>query len=131
MTCTYKVEPEKRRGCITGLIIRLIINSCALYVAALLISGLHIGGWGSILFVALVFGCVNALIKPFVSCVTCLLQILTLGLFTLVINACMLYITSWFADLFGLDFTIDNFLSAFLGAIIVSVVSIIMSKVLK
>ena len=124
-------KKSSQRGFLARLLIRLVINSCALYVAALLISGLHLDGWKTIVLVALVFGVVNALIRPFVSCVTCLLQILTLGLFTLVINALMLYITSWFVGLFGLDFGIDNFLSAFLGAITVSAVSIIMSKLLK
>jgi len=126
-----KKDESDQRGFLARLLIRLIINSCALYVAGLLISGLHIDGWKTILLVAIVFGIVNALIRPLVSCITCLLQILTLGLFTLVINALMLYVTSWLADLVGLDFTIDNFLSAFLGAITVSVVSIILSKMLK
>ena len=124
-------KKSSQRGFLARLLIRLVINSCALYVAALLISGLHLDGWKTIVLVALVFGVVNALIRPFISCVTCLLQILTLGLFTLVINALMLYITSWFVGLFGLDFGIDNLLSAFLGAITVSAVSIIMSKLLK
>lgn len=124
-------KDNSQRGFLARLLVRLIINSCALYVAAMLIAGLHIDGWKTLLLVALVFGVVNALIRPFISFVTCLLQILTLGLFTLVINALMLYITSWFADLVGLDFTIDNFLSAFLGAIIISIVSIVLSRMLK
>ncbi len=122
---------SSQHGFIARLLIRSIINACGLYVAALLVPGLHIGGWGTILVVAIVFGLVNALIRPFVSCVTCLLQMLTLGLFTLVINACMLYVTSWICDAADLNFSIDDFLSAFLGAIIISLISIVMSKVLK
>ena len=127
---TIDLDPEKQRGFLSKLIIRLVINACALYVATQLIPGLHIGGWKTILLVALVFGIVNAFIKPFVSCLTCLIQLLTMGLFTLIINAGMLYVTRWFAERLSLDFTIDNFFSAFLGAIIISVVSTILSKVL-
>jgi len=127
---TIDLDPAKRQGFLSKLIIRFVINACAIYAATYLISGLHIEGWKTILLVALFFGIVNAFIKPFISCLTCLLQLLTLGLFTLVINACMLYVTRWFADILNLDFTIDNFLSAFLGAIIISVVSTILSKVL-
>ena len=58
---------NKQRGFISRLIIRLIINSCAIYVAALIIPGIHIGGWKAILLVAAIFGLVNALIRPFVS----------------------------------------------------------------
>ena len=118
-------------GFIQKFIVRVFINASALYVAALLISGIHLGGWKAILLVALIFGLVNAFIKPLVSLITCLLRVITLGLFTLVINAGMLYLTEWFAHRLDLDFDIDNFLSAFLGALIVSVVSFILSKVLK
>ncbi|MFC2014648.1 phage holin family protein [Chloroflexota bacterium] len=110
---------------------RFIINAAAIYVAAFLVSGIHLTGWGAILFVAIIFGLVNAIIKPIVSLITCLVQIVTLGLFTLVINAGMLYFTAWLAQKFGIAFYIDNFLAAFWGALIVSVISFILSKLLK
>jgi len=96
-------------------------------VAAWLISGIHLGGWKAILIASLVFGFVNAFIKPLVSILTCLIQMATLGLFTLIINAAMLGLTAWIVS----DFKIDNFLSAVLGAIIVSIVSFILTKVLR
>ena len=121
----------KKRGLIERFLIRFLINAAAIYVAAQLISGIHLVGWDAIVFVAMIFGLVNTLIKPLVSLITCLIQVITLGLFTLVINAGMLYFTAWLAQKFSLAFYIDNFLSAFLGALIVSVTSFILSKILK
>ena len=122
---------SRKIGFVTRLLIRFVINAAAIYIAALLISGIHLDGWGAIIFVAIIFGLVNAFIKPLVSLITCLIQVITLGLFTLVINAGMLYFTAWLAQEFGLAFYIDNFISAFLGALVVSVISFILSKILK
>ncbi len=116
---------------IERLLIGFIINAAAIFIAAQVIPGIHLNGWKAIFFVAIIFGLVNTLIKPLIFFITCLIQVITLGLFTFVINAGMLYFTAWLARLFGLAFSIDNFLSAFLGALIVSVISFILSKVLK
>ena len=121
----------KKPGIIERFLIRFLINAVAIYVAAQLISGIHLIDWDAIVFVAIIFGLVNTLIKPLVSFITCLIQVITLGLFTLVVNAGMLYFTAWLAQKFSLGFYIDNFLSAFLGALIVSVISFILSKILK
>ena len=115
------------RGCLGSLLVRLAVNAGALCTAAWLIPGIHLSGWKAILIAALAFGIVNAFIKPLVSVMTCLLQIATLGLFTLVINASMLGLTAWLVS----DFDIDNFLSALLGAIIVSIVSFILTKIIR
>ena len=122
---------SRKPGLIQRFILRFIINAVALYVASLLISGIHLDGWKAILLVAVIFGLVNAFIKPLVSLITCLFRVITLGLFTLVINIGMLYLTEWFAHRLDLAFDIDNVLSAFLGALTVSVVSFILSKILK
>ena len=122
---------SKHPGFFTRLLIRFIISAAAIYIAALLISGIHLDGWSAIIFVTIIFGLVNAFIKPLVSVITCLIQVITLGLFTLVINAGMLYFTAWLAQKFGLAFYIDNFISAFLGALVVSVISFVLSKILK
>ncbi len=122
---------SKKPGLINRFLIRFFINAAAIYVAAQLISGIHLAGWDAILLAALIFGLVNTFIKPLVSLITCLIQVITLGLFTLVINAGILYFTAWLAQRLGLAFSIDNFLSAFLGALIVSVISFILSKILK
>lgn len=114
-------------------IIRLIINGLALGVAAVILPGIHFAGAESaliinLLIVALIFGLVNAIIKPLLVLVTCPFYILTLGLFTFVVNALMLLLTSW---LTGPRFVVEGFWSAFLGAIIISLVSTVLSTMLK
>ena len=124
-------QKDRKPRLVQRLIIRLIVNTGALYVAAWLVPGIHLEGWKAILLAALIFGIVNTLIKPLASVLTCLIQALTLGLFTLVINAGMLYLTVWFAQMLELDFAIDNFWSALIGALIVSAVSFILTKILR
>lgn len=111
-------------------IIRFVINTAALAVAAWAIDGIEYGSVTDLLLVALVFGLVNALIKPIVSFLTCSLVALTLGLFTIVINALMLWLTGSIAYLLGIDFTVSGFLPALWGSLIVSVVSIVLNVVL-
>ncbi|HWO94286.1 MAG TPA: phage holin family protein [Dehalococcoidia bacterium] len=112
-----------------GLLIRWAINAVALVVAAALVPGIELEGWESTLITAGIFGIVNALIRPFVMCITCLLQVLTLGLFTLIVNAAMLALTAWAADGLGLEFEVDGFWAAFLGALVISLVSFVLTRV--
>ena len=112
------------------LLIRLIINGIALYVATRLVPGLTFDGqWTTIAIVAFIFGLVNALVRPLLEVLTCPLVILTLGLFTFVINALMLLLTGWIADQFGLGFHVGGFVSALVGALVVSVVSFVLTLV--
>lgn len=111
-------------------LIRLVVNAIALYLAALVVPGIHIEGWEALLGAALLFGLVNAFIKPLVSVLTCLIQVITLGLFTLVLNGLLLWFTAWAAQSLGLGFEIDGFLSAFIGALIVSLVSFLLTRLL-
>jgi putative membrane protein len=112
------------------LLLRWIINAIALAVAATFVSGIHVdGGWLVLALVALIFGLVNALIRPLVTLLTCPLIILTLGLFTLVINAVMLLLASWIAGLLGIGFTVDGFWPAFWGGLVISIVSFVLSMV--
>jgi putative membrane protein len=107
---------------------RLLINAVALWVAAALIPQIsYEGDWISLLLVALVFGVLNATVRPVLKLLTCPLQVLTLGLFTLVINALMLWLTSAVAGLLGLHFLVSTFWGALLGALVVSVVSVVLS----
>ena len=116
----------------TRLIIRWLINAAALWAAAELVSGIGYEGWPALLIVALIFGLVNALIRPILKLLTCPLQILTLGLFTIVINALMLLLTSWLAEQFNIAFWVSGFWpDAVLGALVVSAVSIVLSIFLK
>ena len=115
-----------------GYILRMIINAIALGAAAWLLPGITYGGnLLNLALVALIFGAINAIIRPILSLLTCPLQILTLGLFTLVINALMLLLLSWLSGVFGLEFAVDGFLTALIGSIIVSVVSILLSTFVK
>lgn len=111
-------------------LIRLLINACALWAAIRLVPGISFeGGWGLLLLVALVFGVLNAVIRPILFILTLPALILTLGLFTFVLNAFMLWLTSATSDLFGLRFHVDGFGAAFIGALIVTVVSFALSMV--
>lgn len=121
-------------------LVRVLINALALWVAAWLLPGMELGSeaaveasgndtMGSILsylFVGLVFGVVNALVRPVVSLLSLPLTILTLGLFTIVINAAMLMLTSWLTSFTPIRFTVDDFFwTAILGAIVISLVSLV------
>jgi putative membrane protein len=118
-------------------LLRLIINAVALLITAWIIPGIHLGAagphpatndWGTLLIVALIFGLVNAVIRPLLILLSLPLEILTLGLFIFVINAFMLLLTSWIAQAIGLGFRVDKFFAALLGALIISVVSFILSR---
>src|SRR5262245_22854330 len=101
-----------------GILLRFLINAAALWLAAEVVPGIHAGRPGSILAVALVFGLVNVLIRPILKLLTCPIILLTLGLFTLVVNALMLMLTAWIGRGFGIDFKVDGFVAAFLGALL-------------
>ena len=114
------------------LLLRLVGNAVALYVASTLIDGIRFGAggdvdFGSLLMVTLIFGVVNAIIKPFVKVATCPAYLVTLGLFTFVVNALMLLLTGFLAGLLNVDFQVDGFGAAFWGAIVISFVSFLLS----
>ena len=116
----------------TKFVLRWVVNAIALFLAVYLIPGVNLeGGWVSILWLALIFGLINAFLRPLLKLLTCPLIVLTLGLFTLLINTFLFWLTSQVGQAFGIGFTIDGFWSAFLGGLVVSVVSIIMSLILK
>jgi len=109
-------------------LLRTLINAAALWVAIQLVDGIdHRGGWFSLLVVALVFGALNASVRPLLKLLSLPFLIVTLGLFIFVINALMLRLTGWVSGLLGLGFYVEGFWAAFLGGLIVSVVSLILS----
>ncbi len=109
-------------------LLRLLINAAALWVATRIVPGVtHSGSEASLFAVALVFGLLNALLRPLLALLSCPLLILTLGLFTLVINAFILWLTSALSGSLGIGFHVDGFWAAFLGALVVSIVSILLS----
>ena len=116
----------------TKFILRWAINAVGLYVAVMVVQGIDFtGNWLNLIWLALIFGLLNALLRPLLSILTCPLIILTLGLFTLVLNTFMLWLTSRIGESFNLGLTVDGFWPAFLGALVISVVSIILSLVLR
>jgi len=116
-------------------ILRLIINGIALYVAVFLLQDHGITpqntSWVSFVWLAIIFGLINAILRPIIKLLTCPLIILTLGLGTLLINTALFYLAGAIGARFGVGFTVDGFVPAFLGALIVSVVSIVLSLFLK
>src|ERR1051325_4813844 len=109
-------------------LLRLLINAAALWVATRLVTGISYTGDGVSLFgVALVFGVLNVLIKPILFFLSFPFVIFTLGLFTLVITAVMLLITAGASDALGLGFSVSGFLPALKGALVVTVVSFALS----
>jgi putative membrane protein len=117
-------------------IIRLAINMVALYVAIVLLRNTYIyysGNWVDIIWLALIFGLINAILRPPFKALSCLLIILTLGLFTLVINALLFALTGWVGSQFGVGFTLAApwFWSAFLGSLVTTAVSLVLSLILR
>lgn len=117
-------------------LVKTLANAGALAVAVWLLDKITLTGDGTgkkaltLLLVALLFGLVNFLVKPVVKLFSLPLLILTLGLFTLVVNALMLLLTSWLADKLDLSFHVEGFWTAVLGGLIISVVSWALNVVL-
>ena len=118
--------------------IKILVNGFALWVAALLLPGISFGPGGSklssqlvtILWVAVIFGLLNAVVKPVLKFLSLPVIILTLGLFSLVVNALMLELTSWFAIQLDLAFHVDHFIwDALLGSIIITFVSMFLHMI--
>jgi putative membrane protein len=120
------------------LLVRWLINAVAIAITVVLVPGINggiVAGGGqplsvdikSLLGVALIFGLVNALVRPVLKMMSCPLVLLTLGLFIFVINGLMLWLTSAIAGSLGLQFHVDGFVPALIGAVVISIVSIILT----
>ena len=116
----------------TKFILRWVVNAIALFAAVNLVHGVALqGSWVNIIWLALIFGLINAFLRPLLKLLTCPLIFLTLGLFTLLINTFLFWLTGQVGQAFGIGFTIAGFWPAFLGGLVVTVVSVIMSLILK
>jgi len=116
----------------TRFFLRWVISVVAFYAAIRLVPGIHYsGGWAGVLVLALIAGLLNAFIRPVLQLLTCPLIILTLGLFTLVINTLIFSFTASIGQMFGIQIQVDGFWAAFLGGVVVSIVSVILSLILK
>jgi putative membrane protein len=110
------------------IIVRLLINAAALWAATRLVPGISFTGeWPWLLVVALVFGVLNISVRPVLWFMTLPLLLITLGLFTFVLNAMMLWLTGAVSDWLELGFHVEGFGAAFLGALVVTIVSFVLS----
>lgn len=111
-----------------GLFVRWVINALALYVAVNVIPGIRFErGPVALLIVAALFGIVNSALRPILTLLTCPLVIVTLGLFTFVINALLLLFTAWLSAQFNLGLVVDGFGAAFVGGLLIGIVSLLLS----
>ncbi|WP_328341445.1 phage holin family protein [Micromonospora sp. NBC_00421] len=116
-----------------GFLIRLVITAIALWVTTLIVPGVDVTGRNgantalTLLVVALIFGVVNAVLKPVIKVVGCVFYLLTLGLFALVVNALLFLLTDRLARALDLPFRVDGFWAAFWGAIVMAVVTWLIS----
>ncbi len=111
-----------------SILLRLLITAAALWVATQVVDGISFtGDIPRLLGVAVVFGVLNVVVRPILKLATCPFYILTLGLFTFVVNAVMLLITSAASEALGLDFHVAGFVPAFIGALVVTIVSFALS----
>ena len=113
--------------------IRWVVNAVAIWVAFQIVPGVTpiTNSVDAVIVNALIFGLVNSIIRPLLRFVTCPLIIATLGLGTLMINTCMFLLAGWIGIYLGYGFSVDGFVAAFLGALVVSVVSVPTSLLLR
>ena len=131
-----RVRPTGTLPGMVSLLLRIVVNAVALWVASEVISGITVGGATgqdraiTLLLIAVIFGLVNALIRPVVRLIALPLYVLTLGLITFVINALMLLLTSWLSQQTTLEFVVDGFVTALLAAFVVTVVGWVLNLIL-
>jgi putative membrane protein len=114
------------------LLFRLLINAAALWAATRIVPGIAFDGdWRLLLVVALIFGVLNAVVRPILKLLTLPFLIVTLGLFIFVLNAFMLWLTGEISDAADLGFHVSGFRAAFLGGLVVSVVGFVLSLFLS
>lgn len=112
-----------------GFLIRWVINAVALWITTLIVSGIEITAATTVrsiltlIVVALIFGLVNAILKPVIHLFGCVFYVITLGLFALLVNALLFLLVDWLASVFKLPFEINGFWPAFWGAIVMGIVS--------
>jgi putative membrane protein len=119
------------------LLVKLIITAVALWVATLVIPGIHLhahstaGKIGTLVIVALIFGIINAVLKPIAKAVGCLAYAITLGLISIVVNGLLFWLTSYIAGKLKVPFHVTGFVPAVLGALLVGIVGWILSLILE
>lgn len=120
-----------------SLIIRLAVNAVALWIATLVISGVEVENGSTqeqvitLIVVAAIFAAVNVVVRPVVKLLSLPLYVLTLGLFTFIVNALMLWLTGWIAGVLDVAFRVDGFWAAVLGGLVISFVSWLLNLLVR
>jgi putative membrane protein len=118
------------------LLLRLVINAVALYAAIYIVPGIQQPAgdtWISLIWLALIFGLVNAIVRPITTILSLPLIVLSLGIFILVLNTLLFAFTGWIGNQFGVGFTLAEpwFLNAFLGSLVTGAISVLLSFILR
>ncbi len=119
-------------------ILRVLVNAIAIYAAIAILQATGIGGvtmdtgsWFNFIWLALIFAVINAVLKPVLRVIGCPVLILTFGLGSLLINTLLFYVLYWVASPLGIGFKITSFWGAFLGSLIVSIISVVLNRILR
>ena len=117
----------------TRIILRWVIIGVAVWLAILIVPGIRAetSDWTTIAGIALILGLLNAVVRPILKLLSCPFIVLTLGLGVLVLNALMFWLAGWLGQTLGLNFTVETFWAAFLGGLVVSVVSAALNLLVK
>jgi putative membrane protein len=121
--------PPRRRDewSLQNLALRFVISAIGILLAGQWVRGVRVGDWQALLVSTAIFAIVHTFVRPLLFWLTCPLQVLTLGLFTLLLNAAMLALTAWAAGQLDVDFSVDGFWAAFLGALLISVTGLVLT----
>jgi putative membrane protein len=125
----WRGGPRRRdEWSLENLALRFVVSGIGILLADQLVRGVHVGDWQALLVASAIFAIVHTFVRPVLFWLTCPLQVLTLGLFTLVLNAAMLGLTAWAAGQLDVDFSVDGFWAAFLGALVISVTAMVLTR---
>jgi putative membrane protein len=114
-----------------GLALRFVVSAIGILLAGQWVRGVSVGNWQALLVATAVFTLAHTFVRPILFWLTCPLQILTLGLFTLLLNAAMLALTAWAAGQLDVDFSVDGFWAAFLGALLISATGMVLMRLAR
>jgi len=109
-----------------GIFIKIVINAIALLITAQLVPGFHITNFSTAIIAAIVLGIANGILRPIMLIITLPINIMTLGLFTLIINALMIYVATSFVH----GFSVDSLLAAIIGSLVLSFISMLLNKLI-
>jgi putative membrane protein len=109
-----------------NLVLRFVVSAIGIFLAGQWVRGVRVGDWQALLVATAIFAIVNSFVRPVLFWLSCPFQILTLGLFTLILNAAMLALTAWAAGQLDVNFSVDGFWAAFLGALLISFTGLVL-----